>query len=205
MDVLVLNSHLLHGMWGQQSSDSCLNDSIIPSQHNLVTLAELAINQHDIDSGTMALNDLILQDCALEFVILSGDVLLEPLLGQTDDNSQQIRDTLTRDGGGRDNGDVGVDVHVVVVQGGIEAFLGQGSQDLGGSVLELKLGVLLLLLEGQSGGVILSGGPIIDSVDLVQGDNERGLPHLEELHRFKGLLLDAVHDIDDQNGDVTQT
>ena len=46
--------------------------------------------------------------------------------------------------------------------------------------------------------------PLIDSVDLVQGDDEGGLLLLQKLKGFKCLFFKTVHNIDNKNGKITQ-
>lgn len=46
--------------------------------------------------------------------------------------------------------------------------------------------------------------PLVNSVDFVERDHERNLLLLEHVDRLDGLRLEAVHDVDDQDGDVAE-
>lgn len=46
--------------------------------------------------------------------------------------------------------------------------------------------------------------PIIASVNLVQRHNEGSLFVSDQLETFQGLLLQAVHEVDHQNGNIAQ-
>ena len=70
--------------------------------------------------------------------------------------------------------------------------------------LEVILRVLFLLVQRVPRVLILLDGPTIQPVNLVQRDAERRVLLLEKLDRFESLLLKAVHDIDNQDSQVTQ-
>lgn len=91
-----------------------------------------------------------------------------------------------------------------VVEGGVESLFCKGELDLAESVLELVEAVLLLLGHGVLGVHELVGLPVEDPVDLVEGDDEGDLLGAEELHGLDGLVLEPVHEVDDQDGEVAE-
>ena len=51
---------------------------------------------------------------------------------------------------------------------------------------------------------MLVGLPLVEPVDLVEGHHEWGFLLLKQVDRLDSLGLEAVHDVDHQDGDVTQ-
>ena len=47
--------------------------------------------------------------------------------------------------------------------------------------------------------------PLVNSVDLVESNNERDFLLFEHVERFDGLRLETMHDVDNEDGDIAQT
>ena len=47
--------------------------------------------------------------------------------------------------------------------------------------------------------------PLVDPVNLVESDDEGNFLLLEHVQRLDGLRLEAMHDVDDEDGDVAET
>ena len=59
------HSTCLERVRGEQRSDLGYNGAAHAAQHNGVALMQEAIDQHHVNGGAQALNDLHLQDCTL--------------------------------------------------------------------------------------------------------------------------------------------
>lgn len=46
--------------------------------------------------------------------------------------------------------------------------------------------------------------PLVDPVNLVESDDEGNFLLLEHVQRLDGLRLEAMHDVDDEDGDVAE-
>ena len=51
-------------------------------------------------------------------------------------------------------------------------------------------------------GVVGCALPLVQAIDFVERDNERSLVCPNELNGLECLLLKAVHDVHDQDGDI---
>ena len=47
--------------------------------------------------------------------------------------------------------------------------------------------------------------PLVNSVDLVESNNERDFLLFEHVERFDGLRLETMHDVDNEDGDIAET
>jgi len=70
--------------------------------------------------------------------------------------------------------------------------------------LEMLLGPNSLRIEGVTGVAVNDFFPFIESIDLVQSDTEWGLLLFEEFDGLEGLLLETVHDVDDEDGQIAE-
>lgn len=52
--------------------------------------------------------------------------------------------------------------------------------------------------------VVLDRFPFVNSITLVKGDDEWTFFLSEKLNRLEGLLLKTMHQIDDEDSDITQ-
>jgi len=94
-------------------------------------------------------------------------------LSQIHEELDHIGDSLSGDGGGRDEGDVSTEVLVLVVESGVETLFGEGDLGLFDSVGELSLDGEGLAGEGLLEGSVGGGVPAVDSIDL-RGEEEKG-------------------------------
>ena len=70
--------------------------------------------------------------------------------------------------------------------------------------LEVILSILFLRFQRVSRVGILQDSPAVQPVYLVERDAERRILLLEKLDRLECLLLQTVHNIDNQDGQVAQ-
>ena len=61
-----------------------------------------------------------------------------------------------------------------------------------------------LLFESLATGEEGSGHPVIDSVDLIEGDNKGSFPLSQQLNGLLGLIFNRMHDIDHKNSHITE-
>ena len=72
------------------------------------------------------------------------------------------------------------------------------------AILEFTLGMLCLPDKSLLSWAELLFLPFVNTVDLVKSDDEGSIFLTEDFDGLEGLLLDAMHDVDHQNGEVTQ-
>jgi len=70
MNVIGLDTQLLHGLWSQEGTDLGDDRSTEALKDNCVMDLENTIEQHNIDGGTKTLDDLDLQYCTFEMRLL---------------------------------------------------------------------------------------------------------------------------------------
>jgi len=93
---------------------------------------------------------------------------------------------------------------ILPVQVDVHALLGEGELDLIELALEVLLRRLLLLIVGVASVGVLVGLPQIESVNLVERDTKWSVFLFEQLNRLERLLLQPVHDIDNQHGHIAK-
>lgn len=204
MNVLSLNSHLLHRMWRQQSSNLGHDCTIEALEDNGVLNLEETVNEDHIDCGTESFDDLDLEDCALKNVVLFSELLRDSYLTLIGEVSNQIRQTFSSDGRSWHETEEFIDVTVLVVKGTVQSLLSKGKRCLLKSVSEFILAAHLLGFKRVTSIVVLLCLPLVNSINLVQGHDEGALLLTKELHGFECLLLKTMHDINDEDGDITQ-
>ena len=212
-----LDSHLPQRLRRQQRSHVGENRTVQPTHHDPISLPQVPIRKDNIDGRSQSLDDLDLEHGALEFRNVH-QALGHSLLSKIDEELDHIGDSLSSDGGGRDEGDVSTEVLVLVVEGGVETLFGEGDLGLLDSGGELSLDGGGLTGEGLLEGSVGSGVPAVDSIDLrererekvsetnwrdgtrprktktnlVQSDDERSLLVSKELERLESLRLETV-------------
>lgn len=187
---------------------------------------QVSVHEHDVDGGTETLDDLDFEDGALQRRDVH-EVVGHALLRELDEQHEQVGDTLAGVSRSRHERDVFREVLVVVVRDGVEPLLGKGDDRLVQAVLELALDRALLLRERLPETAVLHRLPAVQSIDLVEGDDERRLALAEETDRLERLRFEAVlqgvqtvskerqgpkanaqnethHDVDDKDSNVTQ-
>ena len=70
--------------------------------------------------------------------------------------------------------------------------------------LVVRLSVLVLRLERVSRVSISLHLPVVQAIDLVQGDAERSVFLPQQLNRFESLVFETVHDVNDKDSQVTK-
>ncbi|RBQ68079.1 hypothetical protein VDGD_21613 [Verticillium dahliae] len=208
LDLLVvhvrrLETQLLHRRRRQQRTNVGDDGALDTAQHNLVALAEDTVCDDNVDGHAETLDRLDLENGGLHL----GEVherAHHALLRQLHNELQHVGDTLARVRRRGDEGDVLGHRLVLVVQFGVESLLGEEDLGLLETVLELVLHALGLQRQTLLETVVVDLLPAVKTIDLVEGNDERRLPVAEELHRLERLLLETVHDVDNENGNVAQ-
>lgn len=103
-----------------------------------------------------------------------------------------------------DQGHVFRRVLILIEKLGVETLFGEREDGFLETVLELVLHRLLLFIKRVTEPIVGHWVPAIKTIDLVQSDNEGSLSVTEQPNRLQSLRFQAVHDIDDENGDVTE-
>lgn len=198
-----LDAELLHGLRREERADLGDDGAVEAAQDDLVALVQVAVDEDDVDGGAETLDDLDLEDSALERRDVHK-VVGHALLGELDEEHEQVGDTLARVGRRRHERHVLAEVLVVVVRHGVEPLLRKGDDRVGEALLVLALDGAVLLGERLEEAAVLHRGPAVQAVDLVERDDEGRLAVAEEADRLEGLRLEAVHDVDHEDGNVAQ-
>ncbi|GKT50196.1 uncharacterized protein ColSpa_10378 [Colletotrichum spaethianum] len=208
LDLLVvyirrLETQFTHRRRRQQGTDVCADGTFHTTQDDPVTLTQDTVRQDNVDGHAETLDGLDLENGSLDLgkVHEGSD---HALLGELDDELQHVGDTLTSVGGGGDEGNVLRHGLVLVEKLGVEALLGKGKLGLLQTVLELVLDTSGLQGQTLLETVVVDLLPAVQTIDFVESNNEGSLPLTEHSHRLQGLRLEAVHDIDNKNGDVAE-
>lgn len=202
-DITNLDTHLAERLRGEECSDVGKDGSIKPADDYPISLTEVTVGEDDVNCRSETLNDLDLENGALEL----GDVhetLAHALLRKVNEKLDHIRNTLARDGRRRDERDVATEVFVVVVEARVHTLLGEGEDSLLEAISKLALDLVRLLRERILEGAVRGRFPAVDAIDLVEGDDERRLLVAEEVEGFDRLRLETVHKVDDENGNVAK-
>ncbi len=138
----------------------------------------------------------------------AGDVDLHLLfhvaLGEPHHDGQEVRDPLAghrRDG---DDADVALEVLDPPVEVRGEPLVGEVTDDLVEALVEPFADAIGLGLVGVVDRRILVRVPTRHGVDLVRRDDERGFRPPQDVQGLERLGLEAVVDVDDEDGDVGQ-
>lgn len=186
-----LDTEFAKGLRRKQRTDLGHNRSIETADHDLVAFVEDTIRQDHVDCRTKTFDDLDLKHSTLELREVHQPIA-HALLGKVDEEHDHVGHTLSRNRRGRDDGDITREVLVVVVEAGVQTLLGEGNDDLLGHVLELALDGPLLRGERAAEVVVGYGLPAVDTVDLVESNDERRLPVPEQTQRLQSLWLKTV-------------
>ena len=93
---------------------------------------------------------------------------------------------------------------VLPIELGVEAFFGEGELGLLQPRIKLINNKLLLRIQTIPSIPILSCFPIKKSIDLIQCNNEWALLLSQQLDGLQGLLLQTVHQVNYEDGDVAE-
>ncbi|GIX63754.1 hsp70 nucleotide exchange factor fes1-like protein, putative [Babesia caballi] len=189
LHVLPLHSQLGQRLRCQQGANCSHNRARKPAYHHLVTLLYRAAEENYVDSAEL---------------LFVGDVLHHDLLGQLQDQTDEVGDTLTGDGTRRTYGNVAPDVVVLPIEFAVQPLFGQFEHDFSGPLPEFSLGVFQLILKRFVECRPRLRYPLVETIYFVQGDDEITLATPQQPDGFYCLRLETMHDIDDKNGDITQ-
>mmetsp|Transcript_8684 Transcript_8684/g.35428 ORF Transcript_8684/g.35428 Transcript_8684/m.35428 type:complete len:639 (-) Transcript_8684:227-2143(-) len=201
--VAALHAHLLHWVRREDGAHLCDDGALQATHDHGVALLDAAVDEDDVTGGAKPLDGLDFQHRTLQ----RGGVpqlLSKHLVREMRQHVEQVGNALAGNSRGRHHVDIATRVGVLPVQRSVEALLGQREEGRVLALLELELCVLLLALEGFAEGAVWHRLPVENAVALVERDYERCLAHLEQVDRLDGLLLEAMHDVHHQHGDVTQ-
>ena len=118
--------------------------------------------------------------------------------------SHQIGKTFSRNGRGWHETHELVGIVVIIIQASVEPLLSECNYCLLKPVLEFVRCMWFLDLERISEISVLLRFPLIASINLVESYNERAFLLSEQLDGLESLLLETMHEIDDENGDITK-
>lgn len=167
VDVFTLDSHLLQGLGSKQRSDCGDNGSVEALHDDSVSHLQLAVDQDNIDGGSVTFNDLDFKNCALKVLRPLQQLFTVTVLTQLAEIGHQVGETLAGDGRSGNQRDVVVEIGVLPVELSIQTLLSKGQKGLLEAVLELALGRIDLRVERVLHIVVLLGLPLEDSIDLV--------------------------------------
>mmetsp|Transcript_7726 Transcript_7726/g.21132 ORF Transcript_7726/g.21132 Transcript_7726/m.21132 type:complete len:360 (-) Transcript_7726:323-1402(-) len=201
--IVCFDADLLEGFGRQQRTHTRHDRSVEAAEHDRVALLKVAVGQDNVHRVAEALDHLHLEHGGLGLAA-PHDALHHVLLGEACDELEQIRDALARVSGRGHDGHVLLEVSVVPVHLCVETLLCQGELGLGGAVLELGAHVFALRGKAVAEGAPRLSLPVVEAVHLIERDNEGGLLGAEHVKGLDGLGLEAVHDVDDEDGDVAE-
>jgi hypothetical protein len=163
---------------------------------------EPSVNKHDINRGSQPLDNLNLKHGALEGFLLS-ELVFVLSLALPDNQRHQVRQSLSCDSRGGHQLQVFFR-RMIVVESRVEALLSESQFGLVESILELIHAVLLLLGHGVLGVHELVWLPVVNSVDFVQSYDEWDTLGSEELHGLDRLVLETMHQIYHEDGEIAE-
>jgi len=192
VNVLTLDSHFLHWLRGQKSSDLGNDRAIETLNDDCVLDFEDTIYEGNINGGTETFNNFDFEDCALKIISLL-QLSRNSLLACLRQIGHQIGKTLTSNGRGWDQTDVLFSVGILPIWAHIKTFLSKFKNNGVHSLLEFVLGVGSLNSKRISEISIIFRFPLVASVDLVQGNDEWTFLLSKQLYGLTGLLFQSVH------------
>ena len=114
------------------------------------------------------------------------------LLGQGSKQPQHIGNTLSSVRGGGDQGDVASHRLVLEEQLGVETLLGESQLGSLKTGAELVLNTLVLHVQTVLETVVVNLLPAVQTIDLVQSDDEGCFAISKQSQRFQGLCFQAM-------------
>ena len=160
MQVITFDAHFLHGVRGKQRANLRNNRSIHARNDNCIADLQGTVDQHDIDSCSMAFNNLDLDNRALEFIFLLK-LLSDFLLGlaHVAELEHKIRKTFAGDGRCRNEAKRVFRRSILPIEGHVKALFVEGEDGLLDLGFEVSFGVVILAVEGVTGVVARLGLP----------------------------------------------
>ena len=159
-----LDTKLPEWLRREQSADLCDDWPIQTTNDDLVSSQD-TVRQHNIDRRSMTLDDLNLQNRALQLGQVHQPVA-HPLLSKIDQQQDHVRDTLARVCGRWHQRDILGKALVLVIQYGVEALFGEGKDGALDPVLELSLDRWFLFRKRILEGVVRCRLPSVHTIDL---------------------------------------
>ena len=210
LDLLVVlvrafHAELLERVRRQQRAHRGDERTTQTARHDGVAFLQPAVHQHDVDGRAEPFDDLHLEHRDLRLVDEDEPVAHQPAgLRDGRQDVEQVGNPLARDGRGRHQGNIASGVGVVPVERDVEALLVQGQGRGGHLLVELRPDVVLLRLQRSPDRAVRERLPVEEAVDLVERDDERRLPAFQQIDRLDRLRLVAVHQVDDEDGDIAE-
>lgn len=203
VDVVCFDTQLLHRLRSQQCTNLSDNWSAESLKNNRVLDFQNTVEQHNIYGCAESFDDLHLKYRALEVGLLV-ELLRYAGLALPRQVCHQVRKSLS--GNSRCRAQTNEFVHVLVlpIKDCVQSLLGKEENRLLAPVLELILGAVDLRVKCVSEVAVVIALPFVDPVTFVKCNNERALLLPKQVHRFECLLLETMHKVHDQNGNVAK-
>jgi len=160
-----LDTELPKWLWREQSTDLCDDWPVQTTNDDPVSFSQNAVRQHDIDRRSKTLDDLDLQNRALQLGQIHQPVA-HPLLSEVDQQHDHIGDALAGVRRRWHQRDVLGKALVLIIQNGIETLLGKGKDSVLDPMLELPLDRWFLFRKGILEGVVRCCFPSVYTIDL---------------------------------------
>jgi len=199
-----LDSHLLHRLRREERADLRHNRTVHAADHDRVALAQFPIYEEDVNRRPKSFDTLHLQHGALQLPLVR-DARGHHRRSELQKHIDEVGNTFAGHGRGGDHRDELFEVRVLIVELRVQTLrLHRGLGPVPPRV-ELLLNIIRLVLESIPKRHPRSFFPVVQSVNLIQRDDERALPLPQQIKRFKRRLLQPVHDVNNQDCHVAKT
>ena len=196
-------SHLRHALRPLEPLDVGRKRPVLTGEHDGVADIEFAPIEDDIDGFAHA--DLVshLQNGSLCRPEGIGQTVFEETLGQADGDRQQVLEPFSLLGRHGDEGDVLAEISDLVVAFEIKPVLGELTDGLPVPVFKQRTNIFSLSLERLNEGTPSLASPTVKAVNLVSSNDKWRTCFFEDVEGLDGLGLQALHDVNHQDGDVS--
>src|SRR5438128_8956444 len=167
-----------------------------------VAFRERALVDDRVEGDPEALLLLHLEDRTNRRPFRGRELFLEEPLGEADEGEQQVRDALAELRADRDHREVRREVLDPVVSVGRETVLEQSTHEIVPAAVELLPRGLRLILVRADERLPLVLPPTGHHVDLVRGDDERGLVPPQDVQALDRLWAESLVNVDDEDREV---
>mmetsp|Transcript_1144 Transcript_1144/g.2702 ORF Transcript_1144/g.2702 Transcript_1144/m.2702 type:complete len:785 (+) Transcript_1144:521-2875(+) len=207
MDVLRFDTHFAAWGWRQQAADLGDDGTIQRTEHGLVALAQVPVHDENVHGHTETVDRLHLQHRALQ-IGAPHELLPDLSLCHLTQQEQDVLHTFSGNRGCRHERDE-IGIHPIIVshlpvQVGIDSLLLELNLGIKRTAAEFADRSFLLLFQRFPDGRVLASLPSVTSIHLVQGHHERHTLLHEHVQTFDRLLLQSVHEIDHEDGNIAQ-
>ena len=195
--------HFSHALWALETLDVRRERAVLTGQHDGVAYAQFAPVEDDVDG--LAHTDLVahFEHGALSGAQRVGETVLKEALSQAHGHGKEVLETLTLFGRHGHERYVLSKVSNFIVAFEVESMLGKLPDRLPIAILKQRSNILSLSAERFDKRAPSLAAPAVKAVDFVAGDHERRSCLLEDVERLDRLRLQAFHDVDNQDGDVS--